>query len=56
MRHEQPLLFDTAEDPGQQENLAGTDRSIETTLAQTLENALDSLEAPASVKPRLGYQ
>ena len=52
-RHDAPMLFDTAADPEQREDIAGGNEDAETRLRSLLRDALDSFEAPAEQYDRL---
>jgi arylsulfatase A-like enzyme len=52
-RHEEPLCFDTAEDPGQTQNLAPDEPDETARLRTLLGDALKHLEAPPNVYDRL---
>lgn len=54
--HEEPLLFDVMADPGQERNLAGEGREMETRMRRLLVKAMDALEAPQEQYARLGLQ
>jgi arylsulfatase A-like enzyme len=53
-RHEEPLLFDTAEDPAQERNLAEERPETAERMRDLLREALADLEAPAAFADRLG--
>ena len=53
-RHDEPMLFDTAADPGQEENLAGEGSAAEERMRSLLVESLDALEAPEGQFERLG--
>lgn len=53
-RHDEPLLFDVREDPGQTRNLAGQGAAEEGRLHELLLEALRRLRAPAEQYERLG--
>jgi arylsulfatase A-like enzyme len=54
-RHDDPLCFDTAEDPAQEADLAGGRApAVESRMRDRLETALDALEAPEGLLHRVG--
>ena len=55
-RHERPLLFDTASDPGQRENLAGQGVPEEARMRALMIAALGELGAPPELLARLGLE
>ena len=55
-RHQQPLLFDVQNDPGQERNLAGQGQAVEAEMRDLLVCALRKLEAPQNVLTLLGVE
>jgi len=53
-RHDNPMLFDVANDPGQERDLAGQDDPNESRMKSLLIEALDAMRAPRSQYERLG--
>ena len=53
-RHDDPLLFDTAVDPAQTDNLVDAEPESADRMRSLLETALADLDAPASFADRLG--
>lgn len=49
-------LYDLDVDPGEEENLAGTSPTLETSMRDVLHTALGELEAPSEQRERLGLQ
>ncbi len=55
-RHQQPLLYDVQNDPGQERNLAGQGQAAEAEMRDLLVSALRELEAPQNVLTLLGVE
>jgi len=54
VRHEQPMLFDVKDDPGQVHDLASEQRPAADGMRDLLVHALRELDAPAEQFRRLG--
>jgi hypothetical protein len=53
-RHDDPMLFDSAADPGQETDLAGEATEEEDRMRSLLVEAMEHLDAPESQYERLG--